>query len=43
MASLSLRILMLGLVPIALTACVETEAATAQPGSTVPAVGVDLV
>jgi Cu(I)/Ag(I) efflux system protein CusF len=33
---------MLGLVPTALTACVETEAAIAQPISTVPAVGVDL-
>jgi Cu(I)/Ag(I) efflux system protein CusF len=42
MASHSLRILALGLVPIALTACVATEAATAQPTSTVPAVGVDL-
>jgi Cu/Ag efflux protein CusF len=33
---------MLGLGPIALTACVETEAATAQPASAVPAIGVDL-
>ena len=42
MVSYSLRTLMLGLVPIALTACVETEAATVQPISTVPVVGVDL-
>ena len=42
MASHSLRILVIGLVPIALTACVETEAATPQPSWTVPAVGVDL-
>ena len=42
MASHSLRILILGLVPIALTACVDTEAATAQPTSMVPAIGVDL-
>jgi len=42
MASHSLRILVLGLAPIALTACVETEAATAQPTSAVPAIGVDL-
>jgi Cu/Ag efflux protein CusF len=33
---------MLGLVPIALTACLETEAATAQPTSAVPVVGIDL-
>ena len=42
MASHSLRVLMLGFVPIALTACVSTEPVTAQPTSTVPAVGVDL-
>jgi hypothetical protein len=39
MASHSLRIIVLGLVPIALTACVSTEAATAQPTSAVPVVG----
>jgi Cu(I)/Ag(I) efflux system protein CusF len=42
MVSHSLRVLMLGFVPIALTACVSTEPVTAQPTSTVPAVGVDL-
>jgi Cu/Ag efflux protein CusF len=42
MALHSLRILVLGLVPIALTACVSTEPATAQPTSAVPAIGVDL-
>lgn len=35
-------LLVLGLVPIALTACVEIEAVTAQSPSAVPAVGVDL-
>lgn len=38
----SLRILVLGFAPIALTACVQTEAATAQPPSAVPTIGVDL-
>ena len=42
MTSHSLSVLMLGLVPIALTACLETEAATAQPTSAVPVVGIDL-
>jgi len=42
MASHSIRILVLGLVPIAMTACVETDAATAQPTSMAPLVGVDL-
>jgi len=34
--------LMFGLLPITVTACAQTEAATGQPTSTVPAVGVDL-
>jgi len=35
-------LLVLGLGPIALTACLETRAATAQPTTAVPAIGVDL-
>jgi Cu/Ag efflux protein CusF len=42
MASHSFRIIVLGLMPIALTACVETEVATAQPTSAAPTVAVDL-
>jgi Cu/Ag efflux protein CusF len=43
MPSRGFYLLVLGLGPIALTACVETEAATAQPtSSAVPAIGVDL-
>jgi uncharacterized protein involved in copper resistance len=42
MPSRGFYLLVLGLGPIALTACVETEAATAQPTSAVPAIGVDL-
>jgi Cu(I)/Ag(I) efflux system periplasmic protein CusF len=42
MPSRGFYLLVFGLGPIALTACVETEAATAQPASAVPAIGVDL-
>jgi Cu(I)/Ag(I) efflux system protein CusF len=42
MASRGFYLLALGLGSIALTACVETGAATGQPTSAVPAVGVDL-
>jgi Cu(I)/Ag(I) efflux system periplasmic protein CusF len=37
-----LRCFLLGLVPIALAACVKTEAVTDQPTSMAPAIGVDL-
>jgi Cu/Ag efflux protein CusF len=37
-----LRCFLLGLAPIALAACVETEAVTDQPTSMAPAIGVDL-
>jgi len=37
-----LRCFLIGLAPIALAACVETEAVTAQPTSMAPAIGVDL-
>ena len=42
MPSRGFYLLVLGLGPIALTACLETETATAQPTSVVPVVGVDL-
>jgi Cu(I)/Ag(I) efflux system periplasmic protein CusF len=42
MVSPPLRILMLGLAPIALNACVEIEPATGSPTPTAPLVGVDL-
>jgi Cu(I)/Ag(I) efflux system protein CusF len=37
-----LRFLLLGLAPITLTACIDSEAATAPPTSMAPAIGVDL-
>jgi Cu(I)/Ag(I) efflux system protein CusF len=37
-----LRLFLVGLTPIALIACIDTEAATALPASTVPVIGVDL-
>jgi Cu(I)/Ag(I) efflux system protein CusF len=42
MPSLGFYLCALGLAPLALTACAEIEAATAQPVSVVPAVGIDL-
>jgi Cu/Ag efflux protein CusF len=42
MALHSQRILAVGLIPIALNACTQIEAATAQPTSTPPGIGVDL-
>lgn len=42
MSFYSLRILAVGLLPIAVSACAEIEAATAQPTSVAPSVGVDL-
>jgi Cu(I)/Ag(I) efflux system protein CusF len=42
MPSLGFYLFALGLAPLALTACAEIEAATAQPVSVVPAVGIDL-
>jgi len=37
-----LRFFLLGLAPITLTGCIDTEAATALPTSVAPAIGVDL-
>src|SRR4051794_2322493 len=37
-----LRFFLLGLAPITLTACIDSEAATAPPTSMAPAIGVDL-
>lgn len=37
-----LRLFLLGLAPITLTACIDSEAATAPPTSMAPAIGVDL-
>ena len=42
MPSLRFYLFVLGVWPLALTACAEIEAATAQPVSVVPAVGIDL-